>query len=131
MKIKKLLLLLIILNANTIVAQKKYDLKPVTVTAYRTPDTVFGTWKFNVDDYAFYEDKFILLTFEKNLEHAKVMLADATQKVLSTFELPDEAETPVRKPLLALMSPEATPEKVDEHPRPHSMIHGCLRQAHV
>ena len=92
MKIKKLLLLLIILNANTIVAQKKYDLKPVTVTAYRTPDTVFGTWKFNVDDYAFYEDKFILLTFEKNLEHAKVMLADATQKVLSTFELPDEAE---------------------------------------
>ena len=47
------------------------------------------------------------------------------------IELPDEPETPVRTPLLALMPPEETPEKVEEPPRPHSMFHGCLRQAHV
>ena len=60
------------------------------------------------------------------------MAEAALMKQLSELvELPGDAETPVRKPLLALMQPEATPEKVEEHPRPHSMFHGCLRQAHV
>lgn len=73
-------------------AQKTYDLHPVTVTAERKVDTVFGTWKFSVADYEFYEDKLILLTFTRSMAHAEIMLVDAEQRVLSQFELPDVAE---------------------------------------
>ena len=66
--------------------------------------------------------------FRKACNVAEAVLMKQLSELI---ELPDEPETPVRKPLLALMPPEETPEKVDEHPRPHSMIHGCLRQAHV
>lgn len=85
------ILFLILLN-NAVIAQKIYDLKPVTVSNGRVVDTVFGTWKFSVADYEFYEDKLILLTYEKSLKQAKVMLADAGQKILSVFVLPDEAK---------------------------------------
>jgi hypothetical protein len=73
-------------------AQKIYDLPQATVTAERKADTVFGTWKFSVADYEFYEDKLVLLTYTRNLAHPKVMLVDASQKVLSSYELPDEAQ---------------------------------------
>lgn len=73
-------------------AQQKVDLNTVTVTAERKADTVFGTWKFSVADYEFYEDKLLLLTFTKSMTKAKIMLADASQRILSEFEVPDIAQ---------------------------------------
>jgi hypothetical protein len=85
------ILLLILLQFKTF-AQKSYDLGTVTVTSQKVADTVFGSRKFSVADFEFFEeDKLILLTFEKSLEKAKVMLVDKSQKVLSSFVLPDEA----------------------------------------
>ena len=72
-------------------AQKVYDLKSVSVSPHSIADTVFGTWKFSVADYEFQDNKLLLLTYEKNLEHAKVILTDVSQKILSSFEIPDEA----------------------------------------
>ena len=70
---------------------KSIELPSVNIVTSKI-DTVFGNRKFSVSDYEFIEDKLILLTFEKNLEHAKIMLANSRQKILSTFELPDEAQ---------------------------------------
>lgn len=57
------------------------------------PDTVFGNWKFYVEDFMFTDDgRMVLLTFEKSLKSAKVMLADQDQKILSTFDVPVEAK---------------------------------------
>jgi hypothetical protein len=74
------------------ISQPVYDLKPVPVSAERVVDTVFGTWRYSVADYEFLNDQLILLTYEKNPEHATIRLADASRKVLSSFELPDEAK---------------------------------------
>lgn len=73
-------------------AQKTYELKPVTVSAERKVDTVFGTWKFSVADYEFYGDKLVLLTFTRNMAHASVMLTDNAQHILSRFDVPGEAQ---------------------------------------
>jgi hypothetical protein len=72
-------------------AQKIYDLPEVSVGT-RIVDTVFGTWKYSVADFEFQGDKIILLTYGKSLEKPTVRLVDASQKVLSSFELPDEAQ---------------------------------------
>jgi hypothetical protein len=72
-------------------AQKTVILKEVSVTAERKADTVFGTWKFSVADYEFYEDKMLLLTYTRSLSTAKVMLVNDKQTVLSSFDIPDEA----------------------------------------
>lgn len=87
-----ILFIAFIIIVKTGTGQKIYDLDPVIVNSERKPDTVFGTWKFSVEDYEFYEDKLLLLTFERNLNHPKVMLADDSQKILSSFSIPDEAK---------------------------------------
>ncbi len=68
------------------------ELKEITVSDKRIVDTVFGTWKYSVADYDFLDDKMIILTYGKNLEKATVRLIDASKHVLSSFELPDEAQ---------------------------------------
>jgi hypothetical protein len=83
---------IIIASSASLSAQRDINLGTVEVTAERKADTVFGTWKFSVADYEFYEDKMVLLTYTKNLSKASVMLADQSQKVLSSFYLPDEAQ---------------------------------------
>ncbi|HEU4717701.1 MAG TPA: hypothetical protein VFU15_07700 [Bacteroidia bacterium] len=56
------------------------------------PDTVLGNNKFFIEDYMFYDEHcFILLTFEKSLKSAKVMLTDDHQAILSSFDVPGEA----------------------------------------
>ncbi|HEX8516855.1 MAG TPA: hypothetical protein VF868_11690 [Bacteroidia bacterium] len=72
-------------------AQKTVVLGPVTVTAERKADTVFGTWKFSVADYEFHENKLVLLTFTKSLAKPSVMLVNEAMTVLSSFQVPDEA----------------------------------------
>jgi hypothetical protein len=76
---------------NIRLSKKIVELTAVDVSANRT-DTVFGNKRFSVADYEFKDDKLILLTFEKNLAHPKIILTDASQKTLSCTELPDEAE---------------------------------------
>lgn len=71
---------------------KQYTLPGVTVSADNVADTVFGTWRFSVSDFEFYDDKLLLLTYEKSLKKAKIVLADNTQKILSSFEIPDVAQ---------------------------------------
>lgn len=77
---------------NIVLSPVKYDLPGVDIVASREPDTVFGTWKFSVADYEFYENKLVLLTYEKNLKKARVILADEQQTVLSGFDIPDVAQ---------------------------------------
>ncbi len=72
--------------------EKVYDLGIVSVSCKPIVDTVFGTWKYSVADYEFIDDKIVLLTFQKNPEKATLRLIDASQKILSFFELPDEAK---------------------------------------
>jgi hypothetical protein len=65
----------------------------VGVTINSGPDTVFGNWKFFVEDFMFTEDgRMVLLTFEKSLKESKVLLVDAQQKILSSFDVPAEAK---------------------------------------
>jgi hypothetical protein len=67
------------------------ELQGTTITA--GPDTVFGNWKFFVEDFMFADNnRFVLLTFEKTLLHAKVVLADDQQHILSSFDVPVEAK---------------------------------------
>ncbi len=80
------------IQLNIILSPKKYDLPGVTINASKDPDTVFGTWKFSVADFEFYEDKMLLLTYEKSLKKARISLADQSQKIISSFELPDVAQ---------------------------------------
>lgn len=78
------------LHLDVVMQPKLITLKEVTIPA--GPDTVIGNWKFFIEDYAFYgENKFILLTFEKSLKNAKVMLADDNQRILSSETVPCEA----------------------------------------
>lgn len=85
-------LLVLIIPATILKAQKTIVLNPVSISANRVVDTVFGTWKFSVADYEFMDDKLILLTFKKNMSEASVKLTDVSQKILSSFDLPDEAQ---------------------------------------
>lgn len=87
-----ILFLLAFFSTLILKAQITYTLKEVPVSDQRIVDTVFGTWKYSVADYEFIEDKMLILTFKKSLEKPTVRLIDATQKVLSSFELPDEAQ---------------------------------------
>jgi hypothetical protein len=72
-------------------AQKIVILKEVPITAERKADTVFGTWKFSVADYEFYNENMILLTYTRSLSSSKVMLVNEAQKILSSFDIPDVA----------------------------------------
>jgi hypothetical protein len=58
-----------------------------------TPDTVFGNWKFFVEDFMFADNgRMVLLTFEKTLKESRVLLVDEQQKILSSFDVPVEAK---------------------------------------
>lgn len=70
---------------------KAIELTGVTIGS--GPDTVFGNWKFFVEDYMFAEQgRMVLLTFEKSLKQSKVLLVDQDQKILSSFDVPVEAK---------------------------------------
>ncbi|MDQ3046335.1 MAG: hypothetical protein M3R27_02225 [Bacteroidota bacterium] len=77
---------IILINAQTAI-----DLKEITVLGNRDPDTVFGTWKYSVCDFEFSDDRLIILTFDKKEEDKTIRLVDASQKVLSSFRIPDVA----------------------------------------
>lgn len=79
------------MRLNVVLTQELIELRPYTVTS--GPDTVFGNWKFFVEDFMFTDDgKLVLLTYEKSLKASKVILADQDQKILSSFDVPVEAK---------------------------------------
>ena len=56
------------------------------------PDTVIGNWRFFIEDYLFLNDsQYVLLTFEKSLKNAKVMLA-TENKIVASTAVPCEAK---------------------------------------
>jgi hypothetical protein len=91
--IRSLSLLAMLLTGGSF-AQTTYELNSVTVSTSKHADTVFGTWKFSVYDYEFTAPgRMILLAYNRNLADARVVLVDESQKVLSSFILPDEAKS--------------------------------------
>lgn len=80
----------VILNVQ--LTRKPVELPEISVSSKQKVDTVIGNWRFYIEDYEFYNGKYILLTWEKNLSRSKVMLADEKQRILSAFPVPGEAQ---------------------------------------
>ncbi len=70
---------------------KVEELELLTVTANPRPDTVFGNNTFSIQDFDFYEDKYLLLSFDKKTDQPFVRLVDEGQHILSSFLIPQEA----------------------------------------
>ncbi len=80
------------LNLNIVMPAEMIELKPTDISAHQGPDTVIGNWHFFIEDYIFYDSgQFVLLTFEKNLKSAQVMLVDREQNIISKTDIPIEA----------------------------------------
>ncbi len=73
-----------------ILSQKMLTTDTVSVFADLKPDTLIGAPNYGVYDFEFYEDKFILLTAEKNLSKAELRLADEKGKILTMYFIPKE-----------------------------------------
>ncbi len=71
--------------------QKTNILDSISIYAIHKPETLVGKANYSIYDFDFYEDKLLLLTAEKNLNHAKIQLADYSGKIYSSFELPQQA----------------------------------------
>lgn len=64
----------------------------IDIFARHKPDTVFGSEHFSVEDFEFYEDKMILLVYEKNMRKgSKIFLTDLEQNILSRYMIPGQA----------------------------------------
>jgi hypothetical protein len=80
------------LRLNVVMEAEGFLLPEAPIYAKTGPDTVVGNWHFFIEDYMFLNDsQFILLTFEKTLKQAKVMLAGKDEKILGSFSVPGEA----------------------------------------
>ncbi len=80
------------LHLDIIMQAELYILPETSIGIHNGPDTVIGNWHFFIEDYVFVDSgRFLLLTFEKSLKSAKVMLADNDQKIISTVNVPVEA----------------------------------------
>lgn len=62
----------------------------VSVFSSLKPDTLVGAPNYGVYDFEFYEDKYILLTAEKNLTKAELRLANEQGQILTTYFVPKE-----------------------------------------
>ncbi|TND08899.1 MAG: hypothetical protein FD123_1753 [Bacteroidetes bacterium] len=73
--------------------QLKYKPQEFSVTEIRPgADTVIGNWRFFIEDYMFVDDRYVLLTWEKSLKEAKVMLVSESAGVISQQNIPVEAK---------------------------------------
>jgi hypothetical protein len=80
------------LHLDIIMEAQLYELLETPIYAKSGPDTVIGNWHFFIEDYVFSDSgRYLLLTFEKSLKAAKVMLADNDQKIISQVNVPVEA----------------------------------------
>ncbi|MBK6836030.1 MAG: carboxypeptidase-like regulatory domain-containing protein [Bacteroidetes bacterium] len=67
------------------------DLIGVEISAKHKPDTVFGSQRFSILDFDFYEDKYFLLTEDKKTNIHSIKLTDETQTVLHSLTIPEDA----------------------------------------
>lgn len=80
------------LHINIVMKPEVIDLPGTDISFKNGPDTVIGNWHFFIEDYMFSDSgRYLLLTFEKSLKAAKVMLADNEQKIISQVSVPVEA----------------------------------------
>ncbi|MCC7303211.1 MAG: carboxypeptidase-like regulatory domain-containing protein [Bacteroidia bacterium] len=66
--------------------------EPVLISGSHKPDTVIGSSRFFINDFEFFGEQIVLLTFEKKPEKSKVMLADKDSRIISTFPIPVNGE---------------------------------------
>ncbi|MDQ3111069.1 MAG: hypothetical protein M3R17_14340 [Bacteroidota bacterium] len=80
------------LHLDIVMKTEMIILPEAPITFKNGPDTVIGNWHFFIEDYVFADSgRYLLLTFEKSLKSAKVMLADNNQKIISQVAVPVEA----------------------------------------
>ena len=65
-----------------------FNLETVNINANPRPDTIYGTPKYSISDFNFYENKFLILTFTKNMSHTFIRLISEEQKEISMVEVP-------------------------------------------
>lgn len=72
--------------------RKITSIDTLVITPHSPADTVIGNWRFFIEDYAIVApERYVLLTWEKSLKNANVMLAAETGGVLAKQEIPGEA----------------------------------------
>lgn len=71
--------------------KEEYLLKEFNVSAKQKPDTIFGSQRFSIIDFDFYEDNYFLLTEDKKTNVHSIKLADETQSVLHSLAIPKDA----------------------------------------
>lgn len=65
-----------------------YDIAPIDITAKPKPDTVFGTTKFSIIDFDFYEDNYFLLTDDIKTNKQFIRLCDNSEKLIHSVAIP-------------------------------------------
>ena len=80
-----------LLNTTIHLSRKSFPLDSITIKPNYKPDTLVYSGRFSIYDFDFYEDKFILLTSETNLEKASIKLADYNNKIYHSSKVPSEA----------------------------------------
>lgn len=79
------------LTINSLMVFSNTILKAAEIKA--GPDTVFGSKLINVADFEFYNENFVLLTYEKRLnKNAKILYTDKHNSILSSYTIPDAAK---------------------------------------
>ena len=68
-----------------------YELVSVDISAKPKPDTVFGTQKFSIVDFDFFEDKYFLLTVDRKTDKPFIRLVDEAETILNSLAIPEEA----------------------------------------
>ncbi|MBC7864954.1 MAG: carboxypeptidase-like regulatory domain-containing protein [Bacteroidia bacterium] len=66
-----------------------YELDAVPVFAHPKPDTIYGSPKYSIADFNFYEDKYLLLTFTKSMEKTTLRLVDEFKNEITKAEVPE------------------------------------------
>lgn len=76
------------LTLTTDLQAKSRLLDTVAVYARQVPETLVGKPNYSIYDFAFYEDKLILLTAEKSLDRAQLQLSNYQGQIFSYYNLP-------------------------------------------
>ncbi|MFN8712468.1 MAG: hypothetical protein ACK5Z2_06420 [Bacteroidota bacterium] len=81
-------------NGDTLKLDVILQAEIVTLNTFQVnsgPDTVAGSYRYFIEDYLFLDsNRFLLLTFEKTLKTAKILLTEG-QTILSAADIPVEA----------------------------------------